>query len=377
GRHGAPPRGRHDGPMATARRHVVPAPSVRPGRPAPARRAAPAAPSLPAPASLLVLAPQRERGRVELAGHGGVDRLEEVELDVLPDAVGDEGRAGLGVDRLRRLVRGADDLGDPLLVVEEHDGAARGDGAVDDGDAAPGVEPVLLGEDADLVGGDRHQLAGLVGARDLYLTAFAREHAQVGLLLVHEPVGDRRLAAVLEPHVARRGGAVGVYVERHLRRADAYGLLALLGGLDHDLDPAFHHAQARRFAVDELRPRGDQPAAVHLDPVAEGSGALAAAGDRGALRGRKLGVAAEDGQRRDGGADAARVGVLVDDRAGAEVPALGAAAAVDSDDALVGRALLLPAGLRPRRLRGRLCRRLGRWLRGGVLRQRERRGAER
>src|SRR5690606_10574073 len=99
--------------MATARRHVVPAPSVRP------RRAAPAAPSLPAPASLLVLAPQRERGRVELAGHGGVDRLEEVELDVLPDAVGDEGRAGLGVDRLGRLVRGADDLGDPLLVVEE------------------------------------------------------------------------------------------------------------------------------------------------------------------------------------------------------------------------------------------------------------------
>src|SRR5690606_31890431 len=106
---------------------------------------------------------------------------------------------------------------------------------------------------------------------------------------------------------------------------DAHGLLALLLGLDDDLHPALHDAEARGLAVDELRAGGREPAAVHLDAVPEAGRPLAAAGDRGPLRRGELGVAAEDGERGDRGADAARVGVLVDDRPGAQVPPLGAA----------------------------------------------------
>src|SRR5690606_25817759 len=119
---------------------------------------------------------QCERGRVELAGHRGVDGLEEVELDVLFYAVGDERGAAVGVDGLGRLLGAADDLRDTTGVIEEDDGAGAGDRPVDHADVAASVEQVLVGQHTDLVGGYHHLFAVLVDARDGRLATLAGQH---------------------------------------------------------------------------------------------------------------------------------------------------------------------------------------------------------
>src|SRR5690606_38975857 len=124
-----------------------------------------------------------ERGDVEVTGNGGVDSFEEVELDVLLDPVGDEGRAAVGVDGPGRAGAATDDFGDARLVVEEHDRAGTGDGAVDHRHGAAGVQLVDVGQHADLVGGDCHGATVLVEPRYDRLRARRGQNTQVGLFL--------------------------------------------------------------------------------------------------------------------------------------------------------------------------------------------------
>src|SRR5690606_5862749 len=140
--------------------------------------------------------------------------------------------------------------------------------------------------------------------------------------------------------------AVGVDVERYRVRRDQHRLVAFVLGRHLDSDVLGQYADAGRFVVLESRSRGIEAATLNADTLSEARLALSSVCYGDAFRRRQLDVSSQYREGRNGGGDAGRFGVLVDDRTEAEVASLRAAASVDGDDAV---------------LAGRLLARLGAW----------------
>src|SRR5690606_28039554 len=155
----------------------------------------------------------------------------------------------------------------------------------------------------------------VVDASDRRLGAFAAQHAKVGLFLEDQRLRRSRLVAVDEFNVARRGRAVGVDVERYRVRRDQHRLVAFILGRHLDSDVLGQYADTGRLVVLESRSRGIEAATLNADTLSEARLALSSVSYGDAFRRRQLDVSSQYREGRNGGGDAGRFGVLVDDRA--------------------------------------------------------------